>query len=42
MALLYDHKVKRTVHVPENESGIDGTFDKGGAILATVGFEYKF
>jgi len=42
VAVLYDHKVKRTVHVPENESGIDGTFDKGGAILATVGFEYKF
>jgi len=42
MALLYDHKVKRSVSVPENENGIDGTFDGGGAILATVGFQYKF
>ena len=42
IAVLYDHKVKRTVRFPENENGIDGTFDKGGAILATVGFQYTF
>jgi len=42
MALLYDHKVKRSVSIPENENGINGTFDEGGAILATVGFQYKF
>ena len=41
-ALLYDHKSKRTVSTPPNENGIDGTFDKGGAYLATVGVGYRF
>jgi long-chain fatty acid transport protein len=41
-AILYDHKKKRTLSLGENENGIVGSFDKGGAILTTVGFEYKF
>lgn len=43
MAILYDHKKKRHISAADhNEYGIVGTFDKGGAILTTVGFEYKF
>ena len=42
VAVLYDHKKKRTISFPENENGIDGTFSKGGALLTTVGFQYKF
>lgn len=42
-AILYDHKRKRNITMADrNEYGIVGTFDKGGAILTTVGFEYKF
>ena len=41
-AALYDDKKSRTIDVGENESGIAGRFDKGGAILLTGGFEYKF
>ncbi|WP_456451564.1 OmpP1/FadL family transporter [Hydrogenimonas sp.] len=40
--LLYDSKKKRSVSSPPNENGIDGTFDKGGAYLATVGMGYRF
>jgi len=42
MAVLYDHKKRRSLTLGENDNGIVGTFDKGGAILTTVGFEYKF
>ena len=42
MAVLYDHKKKRSLDLGENENGIVGTFSKGGALLTTVGFEYKF
>jgi long-chain fatty acid transport protein len=38
-AILYDYKTERTVRQAD---GIDGTFDGGGAILATVGFQYTF
>ena len=41
-AILYDHKTSRTLELGENENGIVGTFDKGGAILTTVGFSYTF
>lgn len=42
-AVLYDHKKRRKIPAADrNEYGIVGTFDKGGAILTTVGFEYKF
>ncbi|WP_456392378.1 OmpP1/FadL family transporter [Nitratifractor sp.] len=41
-AMLYDHKKKRSLAVGENENGIVGTFSKGGALLTTVGFQYKF
>ncbi len=41
-AILYDYKKKRTLSLGENENGIVGTFDKGGALLTTVGFQYKF
>jgi len=42
VAVLYDRKLKRTVDAAANENGIDGTFDKGGAFLTTVGFQYRF
>ena len=42
MALLYDHKTKRTIDPGENINGVAGTFSDGGAVLATLGFEYKF
>ena len=42
VALLYDHKKKRSLSPGENENGIVGTFKKGGALLTTVGFRYKF
>jgi len=42
VAMLYDHKKKRTLSLGENENGIVGTFSKGGAFLTTVGFRYKF
>ncbi|WP_201351919.1 OmpP1/FadL family transporter [Hydrogenimonas urashimensis] len=41
-ALLYDKKDKRRVSTPPNENGIAGTFDKGGAYLATVSVGYRF
>jgi long-chain fatty acid transport protein len=41
-ALLYDYKKERDVDASKNDNGIDGTFDKGGAYLATVGIGYKF
>jgi len=41
-SMLYDKKDKRSVSTPPNENGIDGTFDKGGAYLATVGVGYRF
>jgi len=41
-AILYDHKKKRSLAAGENENGIVGTFSKGGALLTTVGFQYKF
>ncbi|WP_456451568.1 OmpP1/FadL family transporter [Hydrogenimonas sp.] len=40
--LLYDYKKKRSVSSPPNENGINGTFDEGGAYLATVGVGYRF
>jgi long-chain fatty acid transport protein len=40
--LLYDHKESRSVDGNENEGAIDGTFDKGGAYLATVSVGYRF
>ncbi len=42
LALLYDHKTKRTIAPGENINGIVGSFDKGGAFLTTVGFAYRF
>ncbi len=42
MALLYDYKKSRTVPSGKNLNGISGTFDEGGAVLATVGLSYKF
>jgi len=39
VGVLYDHKKKRTV---KTVGGINGTFDKGGALLITTGFSYKF
>ena len=42
VAVLYDHKRKRTITLGENENGIGGTFSGGGAILSTIGFQYKF
>ena len=39
-AILYDYKTKRKVN--NNEHGLKGEFSKGGAILITTGFEYKF
>ena len=41
-AILYDHKKSRSIEKLENEDGIAGSFDKGGAILVSSGFEYKF
>jgi long-chain fatty acid transport protein len=37
-AILYDYKKKRYV----KNAQIDGEFKKGGALLITTGFEYKF
>jgi long-chain fatty acid transport protein len=42
VAVLYDHKKSRNITLGTNQSGIGGTFDKGGAILTTVGFQYRF
>ncbi len=42
VAVLYDHKDSRSIKKMENEAGIAGRFDKGGAILVSSGFEYKF
>ena len=42
VAMLYDHKKKRTLSLGDNENGIVGTFKKGGAFVTTVGFRYKF
>ncbi|WP_457607695.1 OmpP1/FadL family transporter [Nitratifractor sp.] len=42
MAILYDRKKKRTIPLGSNENGIGGTFSKGGALLTTVGFQYRF
>ncbi len=39
VGVLYDSKKKRTVRTI---GGINGTFDKGGALLVTAGFSYKF
>ena len=39
-AILYDYKTKRKVD--NNVHGVKGKFSKGGAILLTTGFEYKF
>ncbi len=42
-AILYDHKTSRDIPASAlNESGIVGEFSDGGAVLATVGFSYKF
>lgn len=41
-ALLYDMKDERTVHTPPNENGIEGTFKKGGAVLANFSVGYRF
>jgi long-chain fatty acid transport protein len=42
-AILYDYKTSRKIPATAlNESGIVGEFSDGGAILATVGFSYKF
>jgi len=41
-ALLYDKKDSRDVSAVKNDNRIDGTFDKGGAYLATVGIGYRF
>lgn len=42
VAMLYDYKKSRDIKKLENETGIAGEFDKGGALLVTTGFEYKF
>ena len=42
MAVLYDYKKSRYIKKLENEAGIAGEFDKGGALLISTGFEYKF
>lgn len=41
-AILYDRKKKRRLNPGENIYGIVGEFSGGGAVLATLGFEYKF
>ncbi len=41
-AILYDHKSERDIHAPANENGIDGTFKKGGAVLANFSIGYRF
>ena len=42
-AILYDYKTSRDIPASAlNESGIIGEFSDGGAVLATVGFSYKF
>jgi len=40
VGILYDSKKKRTI--TNNENGIKGKFSKGGALLITSGFTYKF
>ena len=40
IAVLYDYKTKRSVD--NNANGLKGKFTKGGAILITSGFDYKF
>jgi len=40
VAALYDYKTKRKVNSRYN--GINGEFSKGGALLITTGFEYRF
>ena len=42
VALLYDYKKGRSIDKFENENGIVGEFDKGGAVILSSGFEYKF
>ena len=39
-SILYDYKKERTIK--NNINGINGKFSKGGAILVTAGFRYKF
>ena len=39
-SVLYDYKTKRRIN--QNVNGIKGKFTKGGALLITTGFEYKF
>ncbi|MEA2048364.1 MAG: outer membrane protein transport protein [Campylobacterota bacterium] len=41
-AILYDKKESRSLALGENENGIVGEFSDGGAILATLGFSYRF
>ncbi|MDH5299638.1 MAG: outer membrane protein transport protein, partial [Desulfobulbaceae bacterium] len=43
LAYLYDHKASRTIPAAAgNLSGINGTFDDGGAHLLSVAAQYKF
>jgi len=39
-SVLYDYKTKRNIN--KNANGIKGKFTKGGALLISTGFEYKF
>ena len=40
IAVLYDYKTERKV--TNNANGLKGKFSKGGALLITTGFDYKF
>ena len=40
LSMLYDYKTKRNIN--KNANGIKSKFTKGGALLITTGFEYKF
>jgi len=40
VGLLYDYKKKRAI--TNNKNGIKGKFSKGGALLITTSFKYKF
>ena len=39
-SVLYDYKIERKIE--KNSHNIKGKFSKGGALLITAGFEYKF
>jgi long-chain fatty acid transport protein len=42
VGVLYDYKKSRDVKMGENINAMGGEFDKGGALLLTGGYEYRF